>query len=388
MSRPPFRCEVYDKNFQPRGTVGNPIHVTIIPKHMMPGMTTISMPITQPRVADLIQPGARMWFKDSQKEADDPLAHLMSGYVARYRISGPEKRARIEFDIVDDLIVYQRILGWVVPTAPITGQGTAGTNWTMTDDAETVLKTALQLNGVDRLGLPIHIPASLGRGATVKAKLRFQTLYDRLIPVEDGAGIINAGIGMGMRQRIGAPGLQFDVWTPRTIPQLLNERSGVVRGWSMNHQNATMTRGVAGGEGEGTLRLLREKVDAALEVSLGWKYEAFRDARDTDDPTEMYERIDETLLENAATSGLSVELSETKNFIARPGKIWIGDQVSIGLAGQTVTDRLQEVTLSWTASEGYVTRPRIGDWETSPDKKLAKVIRSIARKLRISNSST
>lgn len=380
MSTPAFRCEVYDKNFALKGTVGNPISVTIIPKHMTPGMTTIVVPGDQARVADLIQPGARMWFKDYQTGD-----HLMSGWVARYRVRGPRNRSQIEFDIIDDLIVFQRILGWVVPTGAITEQGTAGTNWTMTGPAETVLKAALQQNGVDRLGLPISIPASQGRGSTVKGKLRFQSLYDRLIPVEDGAGIINSGIGIGMQQNPNAPGLLFNVWTPRTIPQVLTEDSSVVTNWSMNHQNATMTRGVAGGAGEAQLRLLREKVDAALEASLGWKMEQFRDARDTDDPNVMYERIDETLLENAARSGLSVELSEAKNFVARPGKIWIGDQVTMGLAGQLITDRLHEVTLSWTASEGKVTRPRIGDWSDDPDRKLARIVRNITRKLRISN---
>lgn len=380
VTAPAFRCEVYDKNFALRGTVGNPIFVTIIPKHMMPGMTTISMPADQPRVADLIQPGARMWFRDWK--TDD---HLMSGWVARYRVKGPQKRATIDFDIIDDFVILQRILGWVDPTEPINNQDEAGTNWTMTGPAETVLKAALQANGVDRLGLPISIPATAGLGATVKGKLRFQTLYDRLIPVEDGAGIINAGIGIGVRQNPAEPGLILDVWEPRSVTQTLTEQSGVVREWGVTHDNATMTRGVAGGQGEGTLRLLREKVDTALEAAFGWKFEAFRDARDTDDPTEMYARIDETLAENAAKSGMTVELSETGSFMARPGKLWIGDQVTMELAGIEVTERLQEVTLSWTASGGRVSRSRVGDRSDDPDRKLAQIIRSITRKLRIAN---
>lgn len=377
----PFRCEVYDKTFAFKGVVGNPISTTIIPKDMTPGISTIAMAADQRYVSELIKPGARMWFKDA-----DTGDHLMSGWVARYRVSGPEKRSQIEFDVVDDFIVLQRILGWVVPTAAITAQGTAGTNWTSTGPAETVLKAAVTANGVNRLGLPIDVPASAGLGATVKARLRFQSLYDRLIPVEDGAGIINSGIGIGMQQNPDAPGLRLNVWEPRTIVQPLNEKSGVVTRWSLSHDNATMTRGVAGGQGEGQLRLFRERIDTALETSLGWKYEAFRDARDTDDPTTMYERIDETLLENAAKSGLSVELSETEHFRARPGKIWVGDQVTMALQGFEITERLQEVTLSSTASGGYTTRPRVGDRTENPDARLARIIRGITRKLRNSNS--
>lgn len=378
-----FRCEVYNKAFQRQGVVGNPISVTIIPKDFAPGMATIAMPADHRMVGPLLEPGARMWFKDF-----DSRDHLMSGWVANFRITGPERRSRVEFDIIDDLVVIQRILGWVVPTAPITGQGTAGTNWTLNDDAETVLKTALQVNGVDRLGLPIDIPPSLGRGAVVKGKLRFQSLYDRLIPVEDGAGIVNSGIAIGMQQNPDAPGLRFNVWEPRTITKVLNERSGIVQNWSVNGRNATITRGVAGGQGEGTLRLFREQADAALEAAFGWKFEAFRDARDTNDPDVMYERIAETLTEGAAVSGMNVTLSETANFVARPGKIWIGDTVSMKLAGRTVTERLQEVTLSSTASEGKITRPRIGDYSDNPDVKLAKLVRNIGRAIRIRNADT
>jgi hypothetical protein len=143
---------------------------------------------------------------------------------------------------------------------------------------------------------------------------------------------------------------------------------------------------VAGGQGEGILRLLREKADTDLEDRLGWKFEAFRDARDSDDPTVMYERIDETLKEGAAVSGMSLELSETANFIARPGKLWIGDKVSIRVRGVTFTERLQEVTISSTAGGGKVTRSRIGDYNDDPDTRIAKLVRSIGRRLRVRNA--
>lgn len=381
MAALPFRIEVYDKNFAMRGLVGNPIFATVIPKWMSPGMATIAIPATHPRIADLLQPGARMWFKTG-----DTREHLLSGWVARYRVSGPERQAVFEFDVVDDFIITQRVLGWVVPSAPITGQGSAGTNWELTGPAETVFLNALKVNAVDRLGLPIQIPTTAGRGLATKARLRFQTLYDRLIPVEDGAGIINSGIGIGIRQRDDAPGLTVDIWEPRTIAQPINERSGVVQSWSVSQEGPTATRGVAGGQGEGQLRLFRERVDSALEAAFGWKMEVFRDARDTNDPTTMYARLDETLAEASGTSGMSVEFSQTDNFVVRPGKIWVGDQVTMSVAGVTVTERLQEATLSSTASEGFVTRPRIGDKSDDPDRKLGTLVNRIARSIRSRNT--
>lgn len=378
-----FRVEVYDASFAFKGIVGDPISTTVIPKDWSPGISTVAMATDHRMVSHLVQPGARMWIKDPDLPGD---GHLMSGWVSGYRITGTEKRSRVEFDIIDDLVIIQRILGWVVPGNPIEDQDTAGTNWIMEDDAETVFLAALQENGVDRLGLPIDIPASLGRGAVVKARLRFQSLYDRLVPVEDGAGIIKSGISVGVQQNPSAPGLKVNVWEPTTHTKVLNERSGVVTDWGVNGRSATVTRGVVGGQGEGILRVLREASDAAREAAIGWKFEAFRDARDTDDPTTLYERLDETIAEGAATSGISVTLSETENFIARPGKIWVGDTVNMSLAGQTISKRLEEVTLSSTASGGKVTRPRIGDWSDDPDVKLARIVRNIARRIRVGNA--
>jgi hypothetical protein len=383
VSRPAFRCEVYDKAFQRIGFVGAPISATIIPKRWAPGTATVVVPADHQMVGPLLEPGARMWLKDFETRQ-----HLMSGWVTGFRISGPERRARVEFDLMDDFVILQRILGWVVPDAPITGQGTAGTNWTMNGPAEDVLIAALQENAVERLGLPLALPTPEGRGAAVKARLRFNTLYDRLVPVEDGAGLIDSGIEVGVQQNPDAPGLLLTVREPRTITKILNERSGVVREWSVNGRNATVTRAVAGGQGEGQLRLFREKADEALEAAFGWKFEAFRDARDSDDPDVMYERIDETLKEGAAVSGMSVELSETANFIARPDKLWTGDILTMRLAGHTVTDKLAEVTLSSTRSGGFTTRPRIGEYTDNPDAKLAKIVRGIGRRLRLQNSDT
>lgn len=384
MSR--FRVEVYNKSFGFVGLVGDPTSVTVIPKDWAPGLSTVAMSADHRMVPHLLQPGARMWIRDPDVSEND--GHLMSGWVSTFRVSGPEKRSRVEFDIIDDLVIIQRILGWVIPDQDITNQGTAGTNWTMQGPAEDVILTALQENGVNRMGLPIDIPTSQGRGTTVSARLRFQTLFDRLVPVEDGAGIINSGISLGVQQNPDAPGLKVNVWEPTTHTKILNERSGVVTDWSLSGRSATVSRVVVGGQGEGQLRILRETIDAALEASLGWGFETFRDARDTDDPNVLAERAAETLAEGAATSGMNVSLSETANFIARPGKIWVGDTVNMQLAGQTITERLQEVTLSWTASGGRVTRPRIGDWSDNPDVKLAKIVRNIARGIRIGNADT
>lgn len=381
MAIAPLRIEVYDKAFKPRGPVGAPISLTVIPRfNGIGGFGTANfvVPSDHPRVDDLLADGARVRF------VDDRGGHVMSGRITSYRGSGPTRRAQLEFFVIDDLNVLAKICGWVVPTAAITAQGTAGTNWTMTGPAETVLKTAVAQNGVARLGLPITMAATQGRGAVVTGNLRFQPLYDRLFPVVDGAGIEKSGIGVEMRL-IPNVGLELYVYTPSVRAQPLTEEGGVLTEWSFSTQAATDTRGVVGGQGEGQLRLFREKSQPALETALGWKYEFYRDARDSNDPTVLYSRLDETFTETAEKSGLDITLAETENF--RYGRsVKVGDTVTIIVAGRTITETLIEVTLSWTASGGYQTRPRVGTYSDSVDSSIISAIRSIARSLNNRNT--
>lgn len=371
----PLELAIYDKTFKQVGTVGAPKFVTVQPAFMRPGTLTFSVLSNFRHVDKLMAPGARVWAKDAAGR------HLLSGYVARVRGTGPENRALLEFDVVGDSILFQYMLGWVRPTFPITSQNGAGTNWTQTGPAETVFKAAFSQNAT-RLGLPVTVPATLGRGATVTGKLRFQTLYDRLIQVEDGAGILNSGIGLELRQHDTEAGFYLDTWVPRTVPQRLTEQSGIVKEWSYSLDHPTATRGVIGGQGEGELRVLREKIAGALEGSFGpgFKREFFRDGRDTADPTELYKRLDETLAENAAKASLSVSFGETGRWKYLDA-YRVGDTVSIGVGGQVITDRLDEATLSWTADEGYTSSPRLGE-RTDPDSRLVKFVQAMARSLR------
>lgn len=375
----PLQIEVFDKTFKQVGTVGNPKFATAIPRFMAPGLFTFAIAASHRMVSDLVADGARVRVLDAAGE------HVMSGTVSRFAGVGPEAVAMLEFSVVDDFAILQQVLGWVVPTAGIDQQGTAGSNWTMTGAAETVLKTAVKQNAVDRLGLPITIPTTQGRGAPVSARLRFQPLYDRLFPVEDGAGIAESGIGVGLRQS--GSGLVLDVWEPQTYLKPLNEKSGIVQDWSYSHQRATTTRVVVGGQGEAQLRVFRSRVDAAREAAQGWKRESWRDARDTNDPNVLYARADETLFENGPKTGLSITLAETANF-AYGSAYKVGDRVTLDVGGLLITERLQECTLSWTADGGFVSRPRVGERSDDPDRTLAKRVVQLARTIRNRNTET
>lgn len=375
----PFRIEVYDKTRTLRGIIGAPKFATATIRFMATGLFQFALPAEHHLIPQLLEDGSRVAVR-----MIDSGDFVISGWVTGYRGEGPEMAATFTFDVIDDFAILRDTLGWVVPGSPITAQGTAGTNWTAEGPAETVLKSAFVANAVNRLGLSHYsVPASAGRGATVKARLRFQSLYDRLILVEDGAGIINSGIGVRFRQD--GSTIVMDVWTPTTHPKPLTEESGIVREWAFSHDRATVARVVVGGQGEGQLRLFREKVDTAVQASTGRRPEVFRDGRDSNDPNVLYERADETLAEGAAKSGLSITLAETANFAY--GKMFkIGDVVTIDVGGVQLTERLEEVVLSWTEGEGFEARPRIGEKDGSADAYLARIIGRIARAIRNRNT--
>ena len=193
MSGAPLSIRVYDKTFTPRGDIGDPKFVTPIVKHNDVGMTTMSVLSSHRLIPLLMESGTRVVVTDERDQ------HVMSGYIKNRCGTGPAVQGLFEFDVEDDFVELSQILGWVVPDGDITEQGTAGENWVMEDAAETVLKAAVTAN-VARLGKPIVCAPDLGRGATIRASLRFHPLFDRLFPVVDGAGLAATGIGVTVRR--------------------------------------------------------------------------------------------------------------------------------------------------------------------------------------------
>lgn len=106
----------------------------------------------------------------------------------------------------------------------------------------------------------------------------------------------------------------------------------------------------------------------------------------------MYERADETLLEGARKSGLSLDLGETGRFAytapqsSKPSGISEGDKLNLQLGAVSIADRLREVTLSWTAEGGFQSRPRVGEKSDDPDLLVARMVKSIIRSIRIKNT--
>lgn len=360
----PFEIAVYDKAFARKGWIGDPIEVRASPRHNLLPTAEVTWRADHPRTANMLTPGARCVIRYDGE-------HLIGGRVADISGQGPSSAATFTATIEDDWRLVTRMLGWPVPAAALNAQDPPY-QIIVNQPAETIAKTVIGGNAT-RLGLPVTIAPDLGRGPDKGTAHRFHPLTDRLVPMLDFSGL-----GLTVRQQ--GAGLVVDVYQTATYPRTLTEASGVVQSWAWTRTAPSVTRVVAGNQGEQAARVFSSLVDSPLEALWGDKIERFLDARDTDDITETNQRMAELLDEGAATSGLSVELSETATFRYGAG-VRVGDRITIDVGHTQVTDVLREATISWTAGDGLVVTPTVGEIDTS-QRRTAKAIAALAKTVR------
>lgn len=369
---PPFRITVWSKAFVRLGVLGDPASVTLNPRHNQQPTGQITLRSDHQLAPKLLTEGCRL-------TVDYRGAQVMSGLVDSVQGSGgPDGTLTVQ--LRDDWCLLTDVLGWPVPAALISAQGTAEYN-TQTGPAETVLK-GFASRAITRLGLPVTVAPDLGRGATITVQMRMDGLADRLLPLVD-----QSGIGTTVRQ-VGS-GLVLDCYTPAAYPRTLTPKSGVVVDWEWSRAAPKATRVVVGGQGEKTLRVFRQRVDTSAEALWGIKREVFLDATDVA-TTALYDaRGDASLVEQRATAGLKLTLAETGNFHLQPGLLWVGDLLTLNLVpGATpITDVLREAVITWNKEDGVNATPVVGDRSDDVNRLFAKVISNIARAVRVDRSA-
>jgi len=261
----PFTFTVYDKNLVRKAIISTPLSARVIPRFNLKGTATFGLALDHPALAECITAGSRVVINYQGKQ-------VMSGPVTERSINGPTISGSATFMIEDDFRLLHGVIGWPVPNAAITAQGTAE-HYVLTGPAETVLKTVVRKNLIERLGMNVTIAPDLGRGNTITLEIRMEPLFEKLFPlVED------AGLGVSIKQ--GASSLVVDVYQPTTYPLLLSEESGVVQDWSWTNSAPKVTDLVVGGRGEGVDREFRRFNDSAASALWGTVVETFVDARD------------------------------------------------------------------------------------------------------------
>lgn len=372
-----FTVEVYDADLSGREWVGDPLSVSVTPRHCQQPTGSLVLAASHRMVPRLSSPGMRVVVRYRDE-------YVLGGPVRLVQSEGAGAARTVTFQVADDFRILTDTLGWQVPGSAITAQSAAEYD-VRTGPAETVLKGFLAANLArisSALATPVTIATDLGRGDTITVQSRMHPLADRLFPVVD-----QAGIGVTVRQTL--TGLVVDCYEPTTWPLLLSEDGGTLVASDWTRTPPTVTRVVVQGPGEGTARIFRQYVNTAAEAEYGVVVEQAVDSRDVkaDDPdleALLAARGAEALAAGAATAGLAVKLIETDTFRYGGTGVHVGDRVSVELAPgvDPITDVLRSATLTWSGQDGPTVTPVIGDHSNDPTTSLVRAVSTVARRQR------
>jgi len=371
---PPFQIEIFDKAFIRRGVIGDPIRVASTPRHNMVEGLDITVASNHVRIDQLLTKGARLvcYYRGEQ---------IFSGPVRTISGVGPWMAGYVTITCESDKRLLWRMLGYPVPGAALTGQ--SATEDKRTGAAETVLKGYVTANLAGPSRWPAHqlitVATDLARGDTITAAIGMQPLADVLVPLID-----QAGIGFTVKQLPGnGAGLELDVYEPTIYPRPLSEDGRTVLSWQWTRSAPTATRAIIGGPEDDVthLRPWTRYIDS-VETAYSDVIEIMHDAGSEDIAADRLAAGTTAVKEAGEKNGFSVELAETASFAyGGVGGVHVGDQITVDIGGQTITDILREAVINWDRDNGFKATPTVGERAT-PDTQLAGFITKIARSLR------
>ena len=280
------------------------------------------------------------------------------------------------------------------------GQTQQNSWWSQMGKSETVVKNYVQLNLEQRAQHPISIIVSEGRGPNTSITSRWQPLSERALATMDASGLVftleHMTAAEGFDQSYYRP-LIFDCHWGVVHPLKLN-RLNVVAGGTYTVSAPTATSVLAGGRGQGTTRMYRTAT--ITDAHPLWKREGYVDASDIKDDAQAdpvvtpaqadqmtQDKADEELSKLGPKSSLDVTLRDWDSWsYRRPYEV--GDRVSVDVNGLTVTDRIESVRLTVSASNGVQVVSSIGGWEDDATYELARALRATQAELRRLGSQT
>jgi hypothetical protein len=260
----PFNITVYNKDFERLGWIGAPVSQTYHVRFNQQSAGEISVQAGSDQDRLLAGSGKRVvvTYKDE---------FLMSGPIRALRMEGvgPSASKLTTYQISDDFRLISRLLLWPNPTQDIWDQTSEHDR--RTGPIETVFRNYLAA-AVDRVEEPVTVPASLGRGGSVRYNARFVTLAEDLL-----ARLDQSGIGVRVRQKDGEPGFDVEFYEGETWPLVLAEEAGTLLNSTITLDGPKCTRVVIGGAFDGVDREFYTLENPVLEEQWGDVIEEFVD---------------------------------------------------------------------------------------------------------------
>lgn len=361
--------EVYNEQSQYVGQADVIVSMRATRRHLAPSTAQFEIDPRLPIRDRLVEDGAQVAI-----QVDGEL--FLSGWVTSDGGS-IDPAEPLTYQVTGHDFLGWSLLGWPVPGAPLSGQNVA--YWRRRTAAETALKDAISANASSRLGLPVTVAPDLARGGQVDVSLRFHPLMDRM-----ATQLNSAGVGM-TASLVRGQGIEVDVYETRTHRRIWDPRSGVIVGGGWQRNKPSLSRVVAGSQGEAEARSFFGPVVADWESSMGsMLIEGFVDARDIggdegDTEEEVETRMWEKLNEGAATHDLALELDSAPGFAYQTG--WnVGDTALLAPRPDVVIPaQLQAAELSISDESGVRVRPVVGFGDDPTLRALGPVIKSVAQ---------
>ena len=373
----PFEILLYDKNREYQGVLPALPTLQFTPRHNQQDSGVIALSANHPAALDLANLGTHIAVYHKGE-------FLMSGACRLLSSTGLRNRQMLEFQVQGHWRLLANMLGWQVPTGtyvPGTVNQSGKEYDVRTGPAETVYKGFVQANAA-RLGLPVVVEPSQGRGSTITVQSRMHSLTDRLFPLVDQAGI-------GTRVRLDGGVYRVEAYAPRTFAPVIDASGGVLSDINWTRTPPDATRAVVQGPGEGTARIHRLVVDAALEAQWGDILEVPVDARDIDmdDPQRdalMEARGRERLAVGATKHGISISIQQGKGLDYSTAGVLVGDLMKFELTAGTdpVVDVLRSATLSYDRRTGPRFVPQVGEQSMHPIEGLYRGVTQALKSLR------
>lgn len=423
---PFLRITIWDKSFAFQQILGDPIYAAITPRWPGVGSAEIQLRANDPANEWLQRAGANITvvYKDYETVFSGPVDSFQGSIL----VGGV-----VTYQFTDWYTLLRETLGFVQPGGNITAAslndeaqtylppGTAHVagaadgvgyyHWP-SNIAETAIKSIISAN-FTRLGRPVNVLPSQGRGGTLTADQLPQVRFDDLQTVCETMATL-AGLRIRVWLEPGDTQLTLDVAPVGKYFRALTYESGVLQDGNYSVTSPQATRVIVGGPGEDTARAFYPLANSTDEAA--WRpIETFKDSTSGADliwPTAftdaqkvpkyyavetdpaitsaMKAGFNRTLLAAASNvlaatvskAGVEVRLSETDawHYGGLDG-FAVGDTVTVESGGISLTDSITEVTLNWT-SDSFVVTPVVGQRTDDPDVNLLQALRHLATALR------
>jgi hypothetical protein len=435
----PFRVTIYDGNYNPIGFLVDSIYENWVPGWYDTSYGNFSIAADNPHIAALQTPGARVTVVYQEELVLSGPINSWQGDVMDQVIGDKKKAEQVLWFPVPSRPLNPTAIGGNPAqlgqasirdnTKPLV-QGTVDNQYPYYQwpdgvgaTAETAIKHAVKVQMVDRLGLDITILPDQRRGPDVTSILpdvRFDPLTEVLFPMLDVSGL-----EYRIWQDELTAGLKFDVVSPGSMPQPLTTDSGIILEGSYTVQSPSATRAIVGGPGETSARIFDGIEGRGFQTDAERKWfiirESFRDKSSGTDLTwptsttanpftdaqkvaKYYPFVataknwgnlqralaaeeQRGLQAGAQTTSFSLKLAESETFFYGKNGYHVGDRVTIVIHGQTFTDQIARVYLTYTRDSGIRIEPEVGDFTDDPDTVLAKFVTNLAKALRRTTTS-